>query len=817
MYAEIVFPMPFNNSFSYSVPEVLKNRIFPGIRALAPFGNRVLTGFVISTFEERPGTEEIKDIIKILDDIPVFTPRTLKFYRWMSEYYICSFGEALKLASPQGTSLETRKRVNADPLRIEEFLKAMPKRDSIKAGIMKSLLLRPDQSLNSLRKEFRGRSIYSAVEELRTLGLISITDELEKPAVSVKTAKYARITSKEKAAQEIPYLEKHSPKALLLALELLGKKEVRIPDLLKKVGASQQSLQSLCDRGIVEIFEKEEERKYSDKLEGEGQQLKPNPDQEKIVRRVSEYSRQSRFKTFLLYGVTGSGKTLVYIELAKAVLAIGKGIIILVPEISLTPQITSRFFAALGDQVAVIHSRLSKGERFDAFRGIASGRYKAVIGARSALFSPVMNLGMIIVDEEHDQSYKQSTGSPKYNARDCAVMLGSLSCCPVLLGSATPSVETMFNAKEGKYQMLELRDRADGAQMPDVRLVDLRKEKAAGRLESSLSKTLIDAAKSRLEKEESVILLQNRRGFATQVYCEDCGEKMLCEYCSVSMVYHMDKNYMQCHYCGRIKNVPNRCPKCGSLSIRFLGAGTQKVEDELQYYLPEARIERIDSDSVSGRGKFSRALNRFKNGDTNVLLGTQMVSKGLDFANVTLVGVVSADAALWMPDFRADERAFQLLTQVSGRSGRSSKKGLVIIQTRDTDQFVLKKVQESDYQGFYQREIGLRKELGYPPFTRLALVEVKDASEERASGAIEDFYKIMSQSEGITANAPTAALISKIMGSYRFHMLIKSRKSVDPRGNLLREALLKAIVLFKRTSRNSSVNFSFDIDPQGLI
>lgn len=376
----------------------------------------------------------------------------------------------------------------------------------------------------------------------------------------------------------------------------------------------------------------------------------------------------------MLHGVTGSGKTQVYIELARKAVAKNKDVIILVPEISLTPQITTRFINQFGDIVTVLHSRMSLGERYDSWRGIISGKYKVVIGARSALFAPLKNIGLIVVDEEHDQSYKQNDIVPKYNARDSAVIRAKFCNCPVLLGSATPSLESMYNALNNKYVLLELPERIDNAQLPTIKLVDLTIEKKKKRMESIFSKILLDEINDRIEKKESIIILQNRRGFATQVFCTDCGEVITCGDCSVPMIHHINKNILQCHYCNIARQVPKACPLCGSISLKFFGTGTQRVEDELEFYFPKLKIERIDSDAISKRDRLGEILNSFKNGEIDVLVGTQMVAKGLDFSNVTLVGVISAETTLWIPDFRADERTFQLLTQVSGRSGRSEKK-----------------------------------------------------------------------------------------------------------------------------------------------
>ncbi len=498
--------------------------------------------------------------------------------------------------------------------------------------------------------------------------------------------------------------------------------------------------------------------------------------QQSIVDEINKVIVKSRFKTFLLHGVTGSGKTQVYIELIKVVLEMKKTALILVPEISLTPQMTSRLFNNFGETVTVIHSRMSAGERYDSWRKVFKGRSKVVIGARSALFAPLKKIGLIVVDEEHDASYKQSDQTPRYNARDAAVILGSIQKCPVVLGSATPSIESMYNARTSKYKLLELPERIDDAKLPEILLVNVAKEKKKKKMENIFSSTLLDKIEERLKKKEGIIILQNRRGFSTQIYCSDCGEIETCDNCSVPMVLHLNKNIIQCHYCSLEKKVPGACTKCGSLAVKYFGTGTERVEDELEYYFKNVNISRVDSDSINRKSTLGKILFSFSHGEIDILVGTQMVSKGLDFSRVTLVGVVSAETTLWLPDFRADERTFQLLTQVSGRAGRSKAPGEVIIQTQNEKHFTLQMVLANNYDGFYQREITDREKLGYPPFTRIALIEAKDESEKRAEGAINDFYnELIKYKKWLNISSPAYAVISKLKGFYRFHILIKSK------------------------------------------
>ncbi|MGB5847196.1 MAG: primosomal protein N', partial [Ignavibacteriaceae bacterium] len=550
---------------------------------------------------------------------------------------------------------------------------------------------------------------------------------------------------------------------------------------------SKSSIDSLEKKGFVTVFEKEIERRYSEAYKEDHQELQATAHQEAIIKSVAPLIKKEKFHTFLIHGVTGSGKTQVYIELTKEALKQKKTVLILVPEISLTPQMTSRLFNNFGDTVTVVHSRMSAGQRFDSWRRVLSGKSRIVIGARSALFAPLRNIGLIVIDEEHDASYKQADLIPRYNARDAAVYLGNLNKCPVVLGSATPSIESMYNAKTGKYQLVELPERIDDAKLPHIKFVNINIERKKKKMENVFSRTLLDKIEDRLKKKEGTIILQNRRGFSTQIYCEDCGEVETCDNCSVPMVYHINKNVINCHYCGLVKDVPGACTNCGSLAIKYFGTGTERVEDELAFYFPSANITRVDSDSISRKAALSKILVSFSKGDIDILVGTQMVSKGLDFSRVTLVGVIAAETTLWLPDFRADERTFQLLTQVSGRAGRSKVPGEVIIQTQNEKHFALQMVLMNDYFGFYNKELADRQKLGYPPFTRIALIETKDQSEKKARGAIYDFYNELKKfKKWLNISSPVYAVIARLKGNYRFHILIKSSKDDDPGGAVLR-------------------------------
>lgn len=821
MFAEVVFALPFRKSFTYEIPAELKKFVKEGVRVVAPFGKRTLTGFVVKVTKTTQVKEEIKQIREVLDDEPIFNKSLLKFYEWIAEYYLCSLGEALKLLVPHGTEVESKRKISIDKQFVLQLLQKEKKNSTLRYKILQELSTREQITFSALQKAVGKKNIYSLIRNLVEEGAVTIIDEIEGAKVKPKKVKYVRLAKDIKELySKLPELDRKSPKQVKLLLVLIEAKGKSVPvaELLHKTETSKAALDSLEKKGFVEIIEKEVDRRYKEHYEEVHQEFVLTEQQKKVIDEISPKIKESLFQSYLLHGVTGSGKTQVYIELAKIALEQNKSVLILVPEISLTPQITSRFYNNFGDLVTVLHSRMSAGERFDSWRRIHKGKSKIIVGARSALFAPVFNLGLIVVDEEHDASYKQQDMIPKYNARDSAVVLGSIHNCPVVLGSATPSVESRYNAEIGKYKLLTLPLRIDDAKLPTITLVNVNAERKKGRMDNIFSRTLLDKIEDRLRKQEGVIILQNRRGFSTQIYCEDCGEIEMCSNCSVPMVFHINKNTIQCHYCGLEKPVPNACTHCGSINIKYFGTGTERVEDELQFYFPTARISRIDSDSITRRAYLSNLLLSFGKGEIDILVGTQMVSKGLDFSRVTLVGVISAETTLWLPDFRADERTFQLLTQVAGRAGRSKIAGEVIIQTQNEKHFALQKVLQNDYDGFYKREIVDRERMGYPPFTRLALIETKDKSEQKAKGAAVDFRKALKRyDKHLKISEPTTALIYKLKGFYRYHILIKSSRKTDPSGKLLRRAVLEAFTEFNRVSRFKDVKLFYDIDPQSIM
>jgi primosomal protein N' (replication factor Y) len=610
--------------------------------------------------------------------------------------------------------------------------------------------------------------------------------------------------------------------------------EADLLNVLKDSGASTEVIRPFRDSGLVPVVRREITRQQEYGTEEQTLHIILNQAQQQVRERLVAALDGGRHHTFLLHGVTGSGKTQVYIEAIRHCLDAGKTAIVLVPEISLTPQIVRRFKSHFGDSVLVVHSRMSAGERYDVWRLARSGKCRVVIGPRSAVFAPLENLGLIVVDEEHEASYKQYDSVPRYHARDVAIVRGHDAGAVVVLGSATPSLESYANAQSGKFELLTLPDRIDSAVLPDVRIVDMtheRKEVYAAARESlpehqrgrlkefrhpAISRLLHEKIAERLERREGIILLQNRRGFAPFVECHECGYVEMCDNCQVSMTYHATKKHLRCHYCGSVRRPALLCPQCGGSEIRLHGVGTQRVEEELTATFPDAHVLRMDLDTTTRRGAHDRILRQFGSREADILLGTQMVAKGLDFPHVTLVGVISADTQMLLPDFRSSERTFQLLTQVAGRAGRSQLKGEVIIQTSQPDHRTLVHVLDHQYDAYFREELAERKELNYPPFSRLVLVETRGEDEEevrklaeRLAGALKKDlppYELL---------GPAPAVIGKINRQYRWHIVLKTMKGVDPSGGLTRDRILHALGAVQgRAMKTQAV---VDVDPVGIM
>ena len=803
--------------YTYRVPAEMEEEAVPGARVLVPFGRRQITGVVAERVEG--STDGLKPLHDVLDARPALTPELLGLTRWVAGYTLCAWGEAVKAALPSGTEVESRRVARAlappgawDEKRGRAILRALHERngEGMPVSAIADVLKRKSVPQNLLRR-------------MEAAGVLAVEHEVQDAAVGAKTARHLRLGDGADEAE----VRGSKQRALLDWLAEAGDVVLQA-DALAATGASSSTVKSLEGKGLLESFDAEVERR-ADGMDAEpvapAAPLALHPAQTAALDAVTDAIGAARAETFLLHGVTGSGKTEVYLRALRAALDLGKSAIVLVPEIALTPQTVRRFRSHFGDRVAVLHSRMSPGERLDAWTRIRDGVYPIVIGPRSAVFAPVQNLGLVVVDEEHEASYKQFDPAPRYHARDVAVMRAHRAGAVCVLGSATPSMESVANANAGKYTRLEMPERVpvrgpDGtthapAPLPPVRLVDLTRERQVRRLKGALSHDLRLAIESRLEKGEQTILLQNRRGYAPVITCDDCGWTPTCRDCAVSLTVHKTTRNVRCHYCGWAERQPRHCPECGSDALALLGSGTQRVEEEIAEVFPSARVLRMDLDTTSRKGAHRRILDAFGRGDADVLLGTQMVAKGLDFPRVTLVGVVDADTGMLLPDFRAAERTFQLLAQVAGRAGRHELEGEVILQTRNPEHPALQFALRHDFHGFALGELAERLALGWPPHGRIIGVEVK-GPEVGSTGALAERWGAALRAEarkvqGVEVLGPVPALVGRVKRWWRMHLLLRGPRTLP--ASVLAAMVRTAEGRVKTPARH---RVNLDVDPVGL-
>ena len=744
---EVAIPLPLEGSFHYLVPERLAPSAIAGKRVLVPFGKRKLTGYLLGAALVAVTDCELKEVLDVLDEEPLFTASELEFYRWIASYYLHPLGEVIKMALPAGINLVSRYRCETaedgtpvlreflsggKSVRIERFYRAVPESTS-----------RP-----------RGKG-FEIVEFLAEAG-------------------------------------EHSAAALRA-----------------RFGHCTPQLHRLVELGAARLIEREV---YRDPFRAErfdhDSPLPLNPDQAAAFTLISEAIAAGVFSPFLLHGVTGSGKTEVYLQSIAVTLAAGKSALVLVPEIALTPQLVGRFKSRFDCGIAVLHSGLSDGERFDEWRRIRRGEAVIVIGARSALFAPLERLGVIVVDEEHEGSYKQSEGV-RYNSRDLALVRGKLASAVVVLGSATPLVTSYHAAKNGRLSYLHLPNRVRGVPMPQTAMLDARRHK-----NETFLQPLIEAIGENLDHGGQTLLFLNRRGFATYVVCQDCGQVLRCPNCEVTLTYHRGKGRHVCHYCDYSIPAPSVCPGCQGKDITLLGRGTERVEQEVQQLFPLARVSRMDRDSTKGKGGHARVLKSLADGSVDILIGTQMIAKGHDFPGVTLVGVISADASLNLPDFRSSERTFQLVTQVMGRAGRGDKPGRVLVQTLAPEHYALTCAVAHDYEGFYAEEIAFREDVGYPPFAHLASLTFSSVAPAQAESSSEEAAGLLRKIKRdcklrVEILGPVTAPLGKVRGRFRWQILLKGRE---------RSELHKLLFHFRGGySHSSTVRLVIDVDPVEML
>ena len=824
-FADIAIPGVPKSTLTYLIPENVREQIRRGRRVLVPLGRRIVTGVCIRLHDAQPSfpAKHVREVIE--EDTP-FNETLITLAEWIADYYYCPLGDALKAALPQGVELESEQYVHILTDNIEEA-KTHCAKSKQKLSIIEALQTGEFISVAELQSITGYKSLASALRELERDGLIARESIVSKPKVSKKKILVVTLhrewMQQERLRELIGILETRAPKQVNIVTSLYqlhqeGMKTVPMTQLLLKARASSAQVRALEEKEIVTVESEEALRAYEQQYEEAPQSFELTAQQRNAVTEIIAAIDTNLFHPFLLHGVTASGKTQVYIEAIRHLLTKGRTAIVLVPEIALTPQLVFRFKHAFGNDVAVLHSRMSLGERYDAWRMTLQQKFKVLVGVRSAIFAPLENVGLIVVDEEHESTFKQNDPAPRYHARDTAIVRAKIENAIVVLGSATPSCESYQNAVSGKYTLISMADRIDDATMPKILPIDIAQAKKQNLMRGSFSVELIRAIEERIQKKEGTILLQNRRGFAPHVECNDCGHIEQCVNCSISMTYHKVRNQLRCHYCGDVREVPNACPRCGGVDLLNLGVGTQRVEEDVTVLIPGARIIRMDLDTTSRKGAHDAYLTAFQQGDADVLLGTQMVSKGLDFPRVTLVGVINADQSLLLPDFRSSERTFQMLTQVSGRSGRGKAAGEVMIQTTQQAHPVLQCVFAHDYHAYMEMELRMRKAFHYPPYSRLVLIEFTGENEEEVRVHAQVFSKYMvARSDFFYRHAPTPAAIKRINKKYRYHILVKVNKQLDPHGKLLSDYLRRVEEKIVRDGKKSRVRVTIDVDPQQLM
>lgn len=831
---DIALPVPLDQTFTYLVPLHLQARAIPGCRVLVPFGTRLLTGVIVGLPREST-VSSLRPVRDILDSAPVLSQEMLNLTKWIAEYYFAPWGEAIKTALPLGLGRESKRLVRVSTHDVLAILDATKSTAKKQHQILLALTQKSPATVSHLRARTRISGIHAVLTEMEEKGWIAVEEQIE-PRGKAKKERYVRLA--DDAGQIIAALPRRLSPGQQRLLDSLQATAIPASELLRKTKSSLSTLKSLVTKHLAVVSEEEVIRTTDYGPAGDARAITLNNDQANALEAIRQSIDRSVYKTFLLHGITGSGKTEVYIEAIKLVLAKGKTAVVLVPEISLTPQTVRRFRTHFGAEVTVMHSQMSVGERFDAWRLAREGRARIVVGPRSAIFAPLANLGLVVVDEEHESSYKQYDATPRYNARDVAIIRALHNQAAVILGSATPSAESYHNAASGKYQLLTLPGRIDTARLPRIDIVDMTQEwkkvyeevkaqvQEKGGLfpkhlpKTSLSRLLRDQITDRLKKKEGIILLQNRRGFSHVVECFECGFVERCENCDVTMTYHLTKKHLRCHYCGQVKKPPPQCPQCGGVDFTYHAFGTQQIDQELREVFPEAVILRMDLDTTSRKGAHDRMLQQFGRGEADILLGTQMVAKGLDFPRVTLVGVISADTQMLLPDFRSSERTFQLLTQVAGRAGRSALAGEVVVQTLQPRHYSLNHVLTHDFPGFYKEELSYRKELDYPPFSRIVLLEFKGKNENDVLNRARKFAEFLRRrkTEAFIVLGPADAAIPRIKSLFRKLIVVKNLKQEDPSGSRLRAELVNARAAYDQLPGNKgSVMFTIDVDPQGMM
>ncbi len=777
LYVEVVLPLPIPRLFTYRLSEEMNELAVVGKRVFVVFGSRkVYTALIVNITSEPPKVYEAQYVLAFIDDSPLITPQQLKFWQWIADYYMCTLGDVMSAALPSGLKIESETYVAlADDVQYDEN-----ELDEKEVKILKLLAGKEKLRISAIETELKSKSSFvKIIKSLYDRELIVITDditEVYKPKLSTRIKLSSEI--KEDSYNDLLIsLEKKAKKQYEALLALIGQPNTDAikSDLIKKYNLAASAIKALVDKNIIEQYQVTVDRiKLNQNVESD---FVLSEEQQIALNAVKDHFKTKQ--TTLLHGATASGKTFIYIDLIRSAIERGESVLYLVPEIALTEQLIKRLEQYFSDKMAVSHSRFSQFEKVEIWQKANKGEIKLLIGPRSSLFMPLQNLSLIIIDEEHETTFKQTDKAPRYNARDLAMVYAKLTGAKILLGSATPSIETYFNAMTGKYGMVKLKALYGKALQPNVVFADVKEETRTKQMHGIFTHTLFNQLTQLQSEKSQGILFQNRKGYVPVVECTTCGWTTKCVNCDIALTYYKYSNNLKCHYCGYHQPNITQCQACGSNTMGIQGYGTERIVEELQLLLPELRIIRFDQDSTRQKNAFRNYINDFENGKADVMVGTQIVVKGLDFENVHLAAVINADQLLNFPDFRAYERTFQLLSQLAGRTGRHGKQGLLIIQTRQVKNEVLQAVANNDYEGFYSSQILEREQFSYPPFSRLIKLTIKHKQPEIINQVSAQFSQLLKQQLGARVLGPETPFVSKIKNFYLRNILVKMEKDKD--------------------------------------
>ncbi|MFW0717942.1 replication restart helicase PriA [Pedobacter sp. N23S346] len=811
LFVEVILPLSLAKNYTYRIPFDLNDEVAIGKRVVVQFGKHKIYAALISGISKNPPTAyEAKYIIDVIDSEPVVTPMQLKFWTWMTNYYMCNEGDVMTAALPASLKLASETILMLSEDFSDEIV--LTEKEQI---IITTLKKQEKLTVNDVSKLLGQKTIYPIINHLLAKDLILVAEEVVqkyKPLLKSFILLNDFYTDQENLKQLFNVLER-APKQLDVLLAYLKLQKSNLPiskeQLLEESNSNQAALKALTDKDIFVVTKRPVSRLAANDEEF-SINFKLNEHQEKALAKINDHFKEK--DVVLLHGVTASGKTQVYIKLIEEIIQNADGqVLFLLPEIALTTQIVERIKRYFGNSIGVYHSKFNNSERVEIWNKVRTGDFKVILGARSAVFLPFQNLKLIVVDEEHEPSYKQYDPAPRYQARDASIYLAHLHQAKVILGSATPSLESYYNALQGKYGLVEMKERFGGVQLPNQQVVSISEETKRKTMVSYFSSVLIKGIDLALSKKEQIVLFQNRRGYATILICATCGYTPKCVNCDVSLTYHKSSGKLHCHYCGYQQSSVNICPACGSVHVEQKGFGTERIEEELKLLYPDVSIARLDMDSTRTKNGLQQILNDFQEKKTDILIGTQMVAKGLDFDNLNLIGVINADTLLGYPDFRAYERSYQLLAQVAGRAGRRADQGSVCIQTYDAGNRIIKQVVENDYEGMYNDEIAEREKFLYPPFSRMIFLYIKHKDSHILDHAALTLANILKAKFGKRVLGPEQPLVSRVRNLYIKQIIIKADKHTAIQK--VKDALRETLTQFNATKEFKGVFMQIDVDP----